>query len=110
MTAKNRSDNKAAFETGDAPTGTNYADLIDSFLSITDSTAQSVASDITVPNITVETLLTLEGSTTVLSTAQTSAIWQSAASQGAHKLIGLVNITVGTSSYALMYTNKGTFL
>ena len=55
MTAQNRSTLKAVFETGDVPDGTNYADLIDSFLNIVDTTAQSLASDLTVPTLVATT-------------------------------------------------------
>jgi len=46
MTAQNRSTLKANFEDGDKPTGDNFSDLIDSFLSLTDTTAQQVLSDV----------------------------------------------------------------
>lgn len=47
MTAQNRTTNKAKFENGDKPQGSDYVDLIDSFLSLADSSAQSVASHVT---------------------------------------------------------------
>lgn len=47
MTAQNRATLKAEFEQGDKPQGSDYADLIDSFLSVADTTAQSVASKVT---------------------------------------------------------------
>lgn len=47
MTAQNRATLKSEFETGDVPDGTNYADLIDSSLNLVDTSAQSVASDVT---------------------------------------------------------------
>lgn len=43
MTTYNRTTLKTFFETGDVPTGTNYADLIDSCLNIVDTGAQSIA-------------------------------------------------------------------
>lgn len=46
MTAKNRSDLKALFETGDTLLQTSFEDLIDSFLSLTDTAAQTVSSDV----------------------------------------------------------------
>lgn len=46
MTAKTRSANKAVFETGDTPDGSDYASLIDSYFSILDTTSQSVVSDV----------------------------------------------------------------
>ena len=53
MTAKTRVTNKSVFEDGDKPVGSNYVDLIDSFLSLADTDAQTLLSDIVVPNITV---------------------------------------------------------
>lgn len=47
MTAQNRSVNKARFEQGDTPQGSDFTDFIDSYLALTDSTAQSVASHVT---------------------------------------------------------------
>ncbi len=48
MTAQNRVINKARFEQGDTPQGSDYADLIDSYLSLADTTAQSLASPLSV--------------------------------------------------------------
>jgi hypothetical protein len=45
MTAKSRATLKQQFATGDVPTGADYADLIDSFFNIIDTTAQSVVSE-----------------------------------------------------------------
>lgn len=53
MTAQPRIVNKSRFEQGDSPQGSDYEDLIDSFLSLADTTAQSIASSITVPSLTV---------------------------------------------------------
>jgi len=47
MAAQTRATNKGVYETGDNPVGSNYVDLIDSFLSLLDTTAQTVTSDIT---------------------------------------------------------------
>lgn len=48
MTAQTRSTNKGKFNVNDVPSEADYADLIDSFLSLTDTTAQSVTSPMTV--------------------------------------------------------------
>jgi hypothetical protein len=48
MTAQTRSVLKGVFETGDTPDGSNYTDLIDSSLNLSDSTAQTVTSDLVV--------------------------------------------------------------
>ena len=56
MTAKSRANLKAAFETGDKPDGDDFADLIDSFFSLTDTSGQSVAGAMSVQSIVVNTL------------------------------------------------------
>ena len=48
MTAQNRSTNKALFQDGDKPTGSNYTDFIDSYVSLLDTTAQSVSSPLAI--------------------------------------------------------------
>lgn len=48
MTAQTRAVNKSRFEQGDTPQGSDYADLIDSSVSIADTTAQSISSPLTV--------------------------------------------------------------
>lgn len=48
MTAQNRTVLKAYFETGDRPTQGQFADTIDSFLSLTDTAAQTVKSNVAV--------------------------------------------------------------
>jgi hypothetical protein len=58
MTAKSRVTNKSVFEDGDKPAGSNYADLIDSFLSLADTTVQSVTSDVVLPNLTATSICT----------------------------------------------------
>jgi hypothetical protein len=56
MTAKSRANLKAAFETGDKPRGDDFGDLIDSFVSITDTSAQSPASQLIVPSVATGTV------------------------------------------------------
>lgn len=46
MTVQTRTVNKARFEDGDKPTGSHYADLVDSFVAIADTTAQALSSDL----------------------------------------------------------------
>lgn len=46
MTAKSRANLKAVFQTGDKPDGDDFSDLIDSFVSLTDTSAQSLAGKI----------------------------------------------------------------
>lgn len=49
MAEKSRANLKAAFETGDRPDGDDFADLIDSSVNVTNTSAQSLASPISVP-------------------------------------------------------------
>lgn len=69
MTASTRATNKGRFEDGDTPQGSDYADLIDSFLSLADTTAQAVTSDIITPKI----IATTEVSSPLISTTEVSA-------------------------------------
>lgn len=86
MAAQTRAVNKARFENGDKPQGSDYVDLIDSFPSLSDSTSQSLTSDLSIPglvvtnlsaasaNVTgglrVEGIITVSGGTNFLSQAQ----------------------------------------
>ena len=49
MTAQTRAVNKGRFEDGDKPPGSSYVDLMDSFISIADTTAQVITSDFGAP-------------------------------------------------------------
>jgi len=69
VTAQTRTVLKALYEDGDKPTGSNYADLIDSFISLSDTTVQSTTSDLTVPVLTATT----EVSTPIVITTEVSA-------------------------------------
>jgi hypothetical protein len=48
MTAKTRSNLVTEFQTGDVPDGSDYQDLIDSALNLTDSSAQTMTSKLTI--------------------------------------------------------------
>lgn len=54
MTAKTRAVLKTAFETGDTPDGNDYGDMIDSFVNVTDSTAQAIQSDFRAANVSAD--------------------------------------------------------
>lgn len=55
MTAQTRPTLKAEFEDGDVPSGSNYVDWLDSFVSLSDTTAQSMSSPLVVTTITATT-------------------------------------------------------
>ena len=69
MTSQTRSINKGRFEDGDSLSGSNFVDLIDSFLSLADTTAQVVTSDIQTPRI----IATTEVSTPTLNVTDVNA-------------------------------------
>ena len=56
MSAKSRVNLKAAFQTGDTPDGDDFADLIDSFANVTDTTAQVIAGNLSVESLTGTTV------------------------------------------------------
>ena len=53
MAQQTRSINKSKFEDGDVPQESDYVDLIDSYLSLADTTAQTVTSDLIIPVATI---------------------------------------------------------
>lgn len=55
MTSQTTPNLKGVFEQGDKPQGSDYANLIDSFVSNTDTTAQTMASDLSLPNLIATT-------------------------------------------------------
>ena len=56
MAAKSRANLKAVFEDGDSPQGSDFEDFIDSFISLTDTSAQSLASNLTLPGVAATTV------------------------------------------------------
>ena len=52
MAQQTRTTMKGVFEQGDTPQGSDYVNLVDSYLSLADTTAQTVTSDLTVPILT----------------------------------------------------------
>jgi len=62
MTIASRVTIKADFENGDRPQASDYADWIDSFLHLSDSTAQSVTSPLTLGTVGITTVSAQTGS------------------------------------------------
>jgi len=56
MTAKSRANLKAAFQTGDTPDGDDFADLIDSFANLTETSGQTLAGNVTLDGLTATTV------------------------------------------------------
>jgi hypothetical protein len=69
MTAQTRSVLKALFEDGDKPGGSDYVDWIDSMVSLSDTTAQSMTSDLALPKL----IATTEVSSPLIATTKVSA-------------------------------------
>ena len=74
MAQQTRATNKAAFENQDRPAASNYVDLIDSFISLADTTAQTMASELNAPTVLVgvsgrQGRVVVSEQTTVLSSA-----------------------------------------
>lgn len=69
MTAQNTATNRARFEDGDKPSGSHFADLVDSFVNKVDTTAQSIASELTVPNLVSNAVSAGQGDFTTMSAA-----------------------------------------
>lgn len=105
MTAQTRDTLKALFETGDTLEQASFVDLIDSFVCKVEGTAETVDGPLT---LTIASMTYSNVTTTVLSTAQTSAIF-SQLGQGDHKVMGLMNITIDGSTYGMPFFHKGTF-
>ncbi len=86
MTAQNRVTNKGRFEDGDTPTGSDYADLIDSFLSLADTTAQASTSDISAPKL----IATTEVSSPLIASTEVSA------SVGSFTIVQVTTVSAAT--------------
>lgn len=71
MTAKSRANLKAVFQTGDTPDGDNFADLIDSFVSLTDTSAQSIAGKI----VQTTDYINAYADTTAITSVEATASW-----------------------------------
>lgn len=77
MTARTKTSLKALFEDGDTTSGTTFADLIDSFLNLVDTSAQSVTSPVTFTTIGATTVsaTTIQTTTLALDTVSASSAY-----------------------------------
>lgn len=95
MTAQVRSLLKGVFEDGDQPSGANFADLIDSFVSIADTTAQSISSNLTVPTL----VASVEVSSPLVNATTVNAVTVSASTMTATRIdVTTVSASVITAS------------
>lgn len=93
MTAQVRSVLKTYFETGDFPTQSQFSDTIDSFLSLLDTTGQSIASD-----VSAQKNLDVKGTCTVSALNVTGSINFSGAFSAATINANVGNITTLNTS------------
>ena len=109
MTAKDRPANKAAFENGDKPQGSDFENLIDSYVSNADSTAQSMVSKLEAPefigavsagNASISGTLTYTGVTTAGAISSGAVVLPASAA-------GYLKIMVSSVTAAVPYFRVG---
>ena len=90
MTSQTNAVNKARFEQGDRPQGTDYADLVDSFVALADTTAQTMVGDLTAPNLFANTKVeaVIVSAQTIIASAAVFGVFTAAAMN-----IGTANAT-----------------
>ncbi len=71
MTTYNKASLKTFFATGDVPTGTDYANFIDSYVNIVDTTVQVIASELQAPQLTTALVSATNGNFTGIVSAAT---------------------------------------
>lgn len=105
MAAQDRATNKAAFENGDKPQGSDFSNLIDSFVSLSDSTAQSMTSKLegtefvgiaSASDVSISGTLTYTGVTTVAAVASGAVTVPSSA-------LGYITVQVSGRTVAIPY-------
>ena len=103
MTVQSRSTLKATFEDGDTPAGSDYTDLMDSFVHISDTSAQSVGSPlvITTMGATTVSAANMEVTNLTLVAEVTSAV---SAEASANRFIKV--ISSGASYWIPAYTDN----
>lgn len=89
MVAQDRSTLQSVFETGDVPDGTDYANLIDSFINLVETSAQSIASPVTFAGSAAFTSTTTAASISVLGTASVSG----AVTAGSLSVLGAATVS-----------------
>jgi hypothetical protein len=103
MTARARATLKTAFENGDVPDEDDYEDLIDSSLNLTDSSAQTMTSKLTVSGgleTTTVSAVTVRASSCTLTGSVT-------ANSVSTPLVCAANISVGTLSANSIFGSTG---
>jgi len=126
MTTYNKQTLATFFQTGDVPTGTDYANLIDSQINIVETSAQSmagplqtteiIASRVSGGNVNITGTLTVAGITSavslyatngIITTVSADKVYASAASlpSGLYQGVGIVSAAGTTQGTATIMTN-----
>ena len=109
MTAKDRPTLKGAFENGDKPQGSDFEDLIDSSVSLTDSTAQTVTSKlgaaefvgpVSAASVSISGDITYTGETTVAAIASGAVTLPAS-------VAGYIKLVVASVTAAVPYFRVG---
>lgn len=110
MAANDRPTNKAVFENGDKPQGSDFANLIDSYVSIADSTAQSMSSKLESPEFAAATVsaanASISGTLTYTGTTTVAAIASGAVTLPASAM-GYITAVVSGVTVAIPYFRVG---
>lgn len=97
---------KSLFENNDIPDGTDYSDLIDSFVNLVDSSTQTMASKLSLPNISVTSTvsaatLSLSGAATISGALTVSGQFTSSAASFVDSThTGVAQYSIGTGYVA----------
>lgn len=106
MTIQSRTTLKSTFENGDRPQGSNYADTFDSFLHLTDTTAQSISSPITVTTLGATTVSAATVSANDVNGSAASFTKIEAATVSAQRVNGSAATFLGTVSAATVHLGQ----
>jgi|SRR6185369_14455410 len=106
MTTYNKSSLQTFFETNDVPTGTDYANLIDSCVNVAETSAQAMAGPLSVTEIITPRISAANINATVNLTAATATI-TGTVSAAAINVTGDVSAATGTVYASAMRSTNG---
>lgn len=109
MTSQTRSTNTTNMSDGKTITGTNFRDIIDSYVSLIDSTAQSISSNLTVPTLIVTTVCagSVFADNLITSAASYSGVVSANAGLVVSGAVKISGITSATDVYANNFFTSG---
>ena len=111
MTAQTRTNLKQSFQQGDKPQESDYTDMIDSFVSLSDSADQTVTSKLTISGgvaTTTVSAATLYGDTVILNVTTTVAATVGSGGKVPASAATFFLVTVGGTIYRVpAFPNSG---